>query len=106
MATTTSNQALRIPQTTDDPNIVEDMTNLALDIEKRLVMVFNSTADRSSRLPSPTEGMLSYLKDTDTYSYFNGTSWTDLVSDAPTFSSGTAVPSNSSGSDGDVFFKV
>ncbi len=107
MATTTNNQSLRVPQSTDDPNIVEDMTNLALDIEKKLVMVFNSVTDRSARLPSPQEGMLSYLKDNNTYEYYDGAAWTEMVSSgAPTFTSGTAVPSNAVGADGDVFWKI
>jgi len=39
------------------------------------VMVFASVAARSSALPSPTEGMMSYLKDTDSVQAFSGSSW-------------------------------
>lgn len=106
MATTTANQAIRIPQTTDDPDVVDDITKAVLDLEKRVVMVFDNSSDRSSRVPTPTEGMLSYLKDTDLYYFYSGTAWTALVPSVPTFSSGTAVPSNSSGNNGDIFFKV
>lgn len=105
MATVTGNQGLRIPQTTDDPDVVTDLTNVVSDIEKRLVMVFNNTADRSTRLASPTEGMLSYLKDTDKYYTFTGSAWVLLVM-VPTFTTGTTVPSSGTGSDGDVFFKI
>jgi hypothetical protein len=42
------------------------------------VMVFASSAARSSALPSPTEGMVSYLKDTDSTEYYSGASWQSL----------------------------
>lgn len=106
MATTTGNQQIRVPQSTDDPDVVDDLNKAVTDIEKKLVMVFNSATDRSTRLSAPTEGMLSYLKDTDSYYFFNGTAWTLLVPALPTFSSGTSVPSNGSGANGDVFWKV
>ena len=106
MATTTSNQGIRIPQSTDDPDVVNDLGNAVADIETKLVMVFNNVADRSARVPAPTEGMLSYLKDVNLFYYYSGTAWTAVVPTVPTFSSGTAVPSNSSGVDGDVFWKV
>lgn len=105
MATTTSNQGIRIPQSTDDPDVVGDLNNAVADIEKKLVMVFNNTSDRSTRLPAPTEGMLSYLKDVDLYYTYNGTAWVLLVN-VPAFTSGSSVPSNSVGNNGDVFFKI
>ena len=106
MATTTSNQGIRIPQSTDDPDVVGDLGNAVADIEVRLVMVFTSATDRSTRVPAPTEGMFSYLKDVNKHYYYDGTAWQALVPSVPTFSSGTSVPSNSSGADGDVFWKV
>ena len=39
------------------------------------VMVFGGTAARGSALASPTEGMVTYLSDTDTMQVYNGTSW-------------------------------
>lgn len=106
MATTTTNQQIRVPQSTDDPDVVDDLNKAVTDIEKKLVMVFNNATDRSTRVPSPTEGMLSYLKDTDIFYLHNGVTWVQLVPALPTFSSGTAVPSNGSGANGDVFWKV
>lgn len=106
MATTTTNQAIRIPQSTDDPNIVEDIGFVVSDIEKKLVMVFLTVSDRSTRVPAPVEGMFSFLKDTNTFSYYDGSAWQDVIPDLPTFSSGTTVPNNASGANGDVFFKV
>ena len=39
------------------------------------VMVFASSAARASALPSPSEGMLTYLKDTDAVEVFSGSSF-------------------------------
>lgn len=106
MATTTANQGIRIPQSTDDPDVVDDLTKAVSDLEKRVVMVFNNSSDRSARVATPTEGMLSYLKDTDLFYKHDGSAWVALLPVIPTFTSGTAVPSNASGVDGDIFFKV
>lgn len=106
MATTTSNQQIRVPQGTDDPDVVDDLTKAIADVEKKLVMVFSNVSDRSARVPTPVEGMLAYLKDTDLYYKYDGAAWVALLPAIPTFTSGTAVPSNASGVDGDVFFKV
>jgi hypothetical protein len=40
MPTTTPAQALRVPISTDNPDVVDDMTQLALQIEKRLMGVY------------------------------------------------------------------
>jgi hypothetical protein len=39
------------------------------------VMVFASSAARASALPSPSEGMLTYLKDTDAVEVFSGSNF-------------------------------
>ncbi len=41
----------------------------------QVVMVFASSSARSSAVSSPTEGMLSYLKDTNAIEYYDGSSW-------------------------------
>lgn len=38
------------------------------------VMVFDSTSARSSAL-TPTEGMITYLKDTNAIEFYSGTTW-------------------------------
>jgi hypothetical protein len=45
------------------------------------VMSFAGTAARGSAIPTPVEGMLSYLEDTNDYEYYNST-WEKLI--APT----------------------
>ena len=42
------------------------------------IMVFAGTAARGSAIASPTEGMLTFLKDTDTLTYYDGSDWRDF----------------------------
>ncbi len=46
-------------------------------------MVFADAASRTSAITGPTEGMLSYLEDTNRFQYYSGTAWVDLT-DEPT----------------------
>ena len=39
------------------------------------VMVFGGTAARGSALPSPSEGMVTYLNDLNQVQYYNGSAW-------------------------------
>ena len=43
-------------------------------LASQVVMVFAGTAARASAIGTPTEGMFTYLKDTDTLEYYT-TSW-------------------------------
>jgi hypothetical protein len=54
------------------------------------VMVFDDSSARSSAIGTATEGMVSYLKDTDAVQYYDGSSWTDLVGGI-NFASSTAT---------------
>jgi len=42
-------------------------------------MVFASTTARDAAITSPSEGMVAYTSDTDTYWYYNGTAWATLL---------------------------
>ena len=48
------------------------------NLMNQMVMTFAGTAARGSAISSPTEGMLTYLADTDTFQYYNGTSFVPL----------------------------
>jgi hypothetical protein len=50
---------------------------------RQSVMVFSSSTARASAITSPTEGMMTYLEDTNRFQYYTGTAWVDL-SDEPT----------------------
>jgi hypothetical protein len=47
------------------------------------VMSFAGTAARGSAIGTATEGMLTYLADTDTFEFFDGTDFVALAADAP-----------------------
>lgn len=70
---TTANQALRYPALGEAANGPVAVQNLALDVEKKLVMVFASAATRTTLLPAPTEGMLSWLQDVNRLEVLDGT---------------------------------
>lgn len=54
------------------------------------VMVFGGTAARSSAVPTPSEGMISYLTDSDVTETFNGTAWTSVLNPPINAQAGTA----------------
>ena len=43
------------------------------------VIVFSNSTARASAITSPIEGMVTYLEDTNTYQFWNGSAWTNLV---------------------------
>lgn len=57
------------------PLPASDLNNYLMN---QSVIVFASAAERSSTLTSPTEGMITYLEDTDTVEVYNGSAWTDI----------------------------
>ena len=42
------------------------------------VMVFEDAAARTTAIPTPTEGMLTYLEDTDAFEYWDGSDWEEV----------------------------
>lgn len=44
-------------------------------LASQVVMVFASAAARTSAIASPQEGMMSYLKDTNSVEYYSGSAW-------------------------------
>jgi hypothetical protein len=103
---TTANQQLPYPTAADDPNVPQDIQALAEAVDKKVVMVFASVSDRSTRVPAPTAGMLGVMNDTDTVVFYDGAAWKTIYPPpVPAVTNGTTVPSNSSGANGDVFYK-
>lgn len=96
----------QVPAAGDDPNVAEDVMTLATQIEKHVVMVFNTAVARDAAVTAPTEGMHAYLKDSNTLTVYNGSAWAAAYPTVPSFTSGTAAPSNATGVDGDVYFQV
>jgi len=57
---------------------------------EQVIMVFADSAARSSAIGTPTEGMASYLKDTNTLELYDGSTW---------FSADSEIPSQSGNAD-------
>jgi hypothetical protein len=53
-------------------------------LQDQAVMTFAGTAARGSAIPTPTEGMLTYLADSDSFEFFDGSSFVPMASDPPT----------------------
>jgi hypothetical protein len=108
MPGTTPAQSFRIPITTDDPDVVDDITQLAKMIEKRVMGVYATTAarDTATATAGVEEGMFAFTKDANKVWYYDGAAWVAFPPPQPTITSGTSVPANSSGVNGDIFFKV
>lgn len=52
-------------------------------LASQVVMVFASAAARTSAIASPQEGMISYLKDTNSTEYYSGSAWVAISGSSP-----------------------
>lgn len=57
---------------------------------KQSVMAFSNTTTRASALTAPSEGMLTYLEDTNRFQFYNGTAWQDLSDESTGWSDKSA----------------
>lgn len=107
MPTTTPAQGFRIPVPTDDPDVVDDMTQLAKGIEKRVMGVYATAADRNTKTAAAgvQEGMFAFLQDTNTVTYYDGAAWQVFPTPPPAILNGTSAPTNAQGNDNDVYFQ-
>ena len=48
-------------------------------IQEQVVMVFADASARTSAVSSPEEGMFAFLKDSDTLTFYNGSSWVSFI---------------------------
>lgn len=55
------------------------VTNWNTYVRNRLVNYFTSTANRDAEVTAPTEGMVAYTADTDTFWYYSGSAWLALM---------------------------
>jgi hypothetical protein len=62
-------------------------------VSDQSVMVFDDSAARSSAIPSPSEGMLTYLKDSKNLQRWTGSVWVNVVSG---FTASTTVTASNS----------
>ena len=66
-------------------------------IQDQVVFVYNSASARTSGILSPTEGMISYLKDTNTLEMFDGSSWVNVLPNTGTAGTYTKVTTDVKG---------
>lgn len=88
-------------------SVDEYIRNLAKALETKLVMVFVSASDRDTTLPagSRTEGMMAWLQDTNKLHLFDGTDWKQIYPPSPNITTGTTLPSISTGAVGDIYIQ-
>jgi hypothetical protein len=110
MPGTTPAQGFRIPIQADDPDVVDDMTQLAKAIEKRVVGVYATEADRDTKTIAAgvEEGMIALTKDNDKVWRYDGAAWVEFPVRQAKVGSGPTVPTASDPAyvNGDIFFKV
>ncbi|MFK0182291.1 hypothetical protein ACIQVR_40775 [Streptomyces xanthochromogenes] len=76
MATTdTFGQSISIPALTDAPNIEAAVSSTINALAQRGIMRFVSASARTAAITSPVEGMQTWLQDTNTMEYYDGTQW-------------------------------
>jgi hypothetical protein len=61
-----------------------DASDVNTFLMDQAVMSFAGTAARGSAITTPTEGMLTYLADSDSFEFFDGTSFLPLATEGPT----------------------
>jgi len=110
MPTNTPIAGFRIPVGGDDPDVVDDMTQLALAVEKRVIAVFATPAARDTAYAGLLEeGLFAFTKDANKLWWYDGAAWIEFVpSTGQKIGTGSSVPSNTDPtySNNDVFFKV
>jgi hypothetical protein len=66
-------------------------------IQDQVVFVYANAAARTSGILSPTEGMVSYLQDTNALEVFNGSAWVDISPNVGTAGTYTKVTTDAKG---------
>lgn len=62
--------------TTGDLVNASDFNNY---VQEQVIGVFASSSARDSAISSPEEGMFAYLSDTNTLTFYNGSSWASFI---------------------------
>ena len=56
-------------------------TNVNTYLMQQTVMVFADASARSTAISSPSEGMVTYLSDSNSLWYYSGSAWVEIVTD-------------------------
>ncbi len=68
------------------------------------VMVFADSSARSSAIGTPSEGMMAFTEDTDTLSFYNGSSWKGI--NTPNLTSSTATAYTLDSADANTYVRL
>src|SRR6478752_4200497 len=100
----TANQAVPYPLADEKIADVNDhIRNLALMVEKQLVMKFADMTTLGTKVPTPTAGMVAWITADKTLLVYDGTGWKRVYPYAPMTYSGSVAPASSLGQIGDFY---
>jgi hypothetical protein len=68
-----------MPRKVFDSGEVLSATDVNEFLMNQMVQTFAGTAARGSAISTPVEGMLTYLADSDTFEYYDGTAFVPLA---------------------------
>lgn len=77
---------------------------VATQIEITTVMRFQTVAEMATKI-TPRSGMVAWIIGTKQLLLHNGTDWVQLYPDSPAILTGTALPANTLGKNGDFYFR-
>lgn len=97
MTTTTTDQGLILPVSSDGDNVPQSFSDFNTGVESRLVKRYTSAADRTARNPTPTAGELSYLGSTGALELYSGSAW---INPFPRTARGIMAAPTTAGGDG------
>jgi hypothetical protein len=55
--------------------------NVNTFLMQQTVMVFADASARSTAITAPSEGMVTYLSDSNSFFFYNGSAWVEIVTD-------------------------
>jgi hypothetical protein len=87
-------QNVNLVSLTDAPDMAKAISDLAAGVIPRGVMRFASASARGAAIPTPEEGMVTYLLDSNTFQLYNGSAW---VTPEPSLVTGTTGLSATAG---------
>ena len=82
---------------------------VATNLERFVVMRFDTQSALTATLTgdnAPAEGMVAWIRDSNVLQVYDGGSWKRLLYNQPQIFSGTAAPSSSLGTTGDIYFQT
>jgi len=100
----TANQGVPYPLSSEYVKDVNDhIRNLALFVEKQLVMKFADMTALGTKVPAPTAGMAAWITADKTLMVYDGTAWKRVYPTSPMMYSGNTAPASTLGQVGDFY---